>query len=136
LGIVSVEELHIASTSRHVIPLQGRPYYGTDDDDENNINGLLTVEFVLIDKMYSKKVKPTLGTTEKHTTSRIKEQGISVNNHRFSWREIPLHIDFKAFSQTSVYFLNYKSKYNVNFKHGNISSLTESIPADTNTNIP
>ena len=56
LGIVSVEELQIATTSRHVIPLQGRPYLGAEDDaDENNINGLLTVEFVLLETPVSKK---------------------------------------------------------------------------------
>ena len=56
LGIVSVEELQIATTSRHVIPLQGRPYFDAEDDaDENNINGLLTVEFVLLEKQVSKK---------------------------------------------------------------------------------
>ena len=56
LGIVSVEELQIATTSRHVIPLQGRPYFDADDDaDENNINGLLTVEFVLLEKPISKR---------------------------------------------------------------------------------
>ena len=56
LGIVSVEELQIATTSRHVIPLQGRPYFGAEDDaDENNINGLLTVEFVLLETPVSKK---------------------------------------------------------------------------------
>ena len=50
LGIVSVEELQIATTSRHVIPLQGRPYFGAEEDaDKNNINGLLTVEFVLLE---------------------------------------------------------------------------------------
>ena len=56
LGIVSVEELQIATTSRHVIPLQGRPYFGAEDDaDENNINGLLTVEFVLLETKVSRK---------------------------------------------------------------------------------
>ena len=56
LGIVSVEELQIATTSRHVIPLQGRPYFDADDDaDENNINGLLTVEFVLLETQVSRK---------------------------------------------------------------------------------
>ena len=56
LGIVSVEELQIATTSRHVIPLQGRPYFGAEDDgDENNINGLLTVEFVLLETQVSRK---------------------------------------------------------------------------------
>ena len=56
LGIVSVEELQIATTSRHVIPLQGRPYFDAEDDaDENNINGLLTVEFVLLEEQVSKR---------------------------------------------------------------------------------
>ena len=58
LGIVSVEELQIASTSRHVIPLQGRPYFDTDDSNGDNIHGLLTVEFVLIEKKYSKNLAP------------------------------------------------------------------------------
>ena len=75
LGIVSIEELHIASVSRHVIPLQGRPYYGADNDDENNINGLLTVEFVLIDKNPSRSLKTHTGATEKQGYSCIKGKG-------------------------------------------------------------
>ena len=121
LGIVSVEELHIASTSRHVIPLQGRPYYGTEDDDENNINGLLTVEFVLIEKKYSRKVKPTLGNTEKHNMSRIKDQGTSGNKHQFIWRENPLHFDFNAFPKSACILLHYMAKHNLHFYHVNKS---------------
>ena len=69
LGIVSVEELQIASTSRHVIPLQGRPYFNTDDSNGDNIHGLLTVEFVLIEKKYSKNLAPL------SAISRNREQG-------------------------------------------------------------
>ena len=75
LGIVSVEELQIASTSRHVIPLQGRPYFSTDENNEDNIHGLLTVEFALIEKKYSKTSNPLLGSNELNGTSRNREQG-------------------------------------------------------------
>ena len=68
LGIVSVEELQIASTSRHVIPLQGRPYFNTEDNHEDNIHGLLTVEFVLIEKKYSKTSMQHLGSTERNAS--------------------------------------------------------------------
>ena len=73
LGIVSVEELQIASTSRHVIPLQGRPYFNTDDSNGDNIHGLLTVEFVLIEKKYSKNTAPLAAV------SRNREQGKNSN---------------------------------------------------------
>ena len=76
LGIVSVEELQIASTSRHVIPLQGRPYFNTDDSNGDNIHGLLTVEFVLIEKKYSKNSVPLTAI------SRNREKG---KNSNLSW---------------------------------------------------
>ena len=75
LGIVSVEELQIASTSRHVIPLQGRPYFSTYENNEDNIHGLLTVEFALIEKKYSKTSTPLLGSNELNGTSRNREHG-------------------------------------------------------------
>ena len=60
-----MEELQIAATSRHVIPLQGSPYYGTEDNKDSFLKGLLTVEFVLIEDENSRKGKPQkLGSTE------------------------------------------------------------------------
>ena len=72
LGIVSIDELQIASNSRHVIPLQGRPYYqeSNGEDDESYINGLLTVEFTLIEKCLSpNKSKSPTGKPNKYSTS-------------------------------------------------------------------
>jgi ribosomal protein L37AE/L43A len=43
LAIVSVSELMVTNSQRHVVPLQGRPY------EEDQVTGLLTVEFVLKD---------------------------------------------------------------------------------------
>ena len=75
LGIVSVEELQIASTSRHVIPLQGRPYFNSDNNSQDNIHGLLTAEFVLVEKKYSKTSTPLPGNNELKNTSRNRQQG-------------------------------------------------------------
>merc|ERR1719239_439179 len=43
LGIVSVSELMVTASQRHVIPLQGRPY----EDDQ--VTGMLTIEFLFKD---------------------------------------------------------------------------------------
>ena len=78
LGIVSINELHIASDSRHVIPLQGRPNYGARNDDESYINGLLTVEFILVEKSYSRMVKqapPYTKMTESPHSPGTRRQG-------------------------------------------------------------
>ena len=44
LAIVAVEELLITPSQRHVIPLQGRPF-----EDGDNVSGLLTVQFLVVD---------------------------------------------------------------------------------------
>ena len=66
---MSIDELHIAPTSRHVIPLQGRSYLGDVDDDESSTNGLLTVEFILDDKNLSGKVTPASSSKMSRTAS-------------------------------------------------------------------
>jgi len=43
LAIVSVSELMVTNSQRHVVPLQGRPY------EEDQVTGLLTIEFMLKD---------------------------------------------------------------------------------------
>eukprot|EP00090_Calanus_glacialis_P010043 TRINITY_DN18425_c0_g1_i1.p1 TRINITY_DN18425_c0_g1~~TRINITY_DN18425_c0_g1_i1.p1 ORF type:complete len:540 (+),score=148.32 TRINITY_DN18425_c0_g1_i1:22-1620(+) len=43
LAIVSVSELMVTSSQRHVVPLQGRPY------EEDQVTGLLTIEFLFKD---------------------------------------------------------------------------------------
>jgi len=43
LAIVSVSELMVTASQRHVIPLQGRPY------EEDKVTGLLTIEFLAKD---------------------------------------------------------------------------------------
>ena len=55
-----------------MIPLQGRPYYqaSNNEDDESYFNGLLTVEFTLIEKSLSpKKTKSPTGKPNKYSTS-------------------------------------------------------------------
>merc|ERR1719318_2182411 len=44
LAIVSVSELMVTSSQRHVVPLQGRPY------EEDQVTGLLTIEFLFKDE--------------------------------------------------------------------------------------
>jgi len=43
VGIVSVSELMVTASQRHVIPLQGRPY------EKDQVTGMLTIEFLFKD---------------------------------------------------------------------------------------
>jgi len=49
LAIVSVSELMVTASQRHVVPLQGRPY------EEDQVTGLLTVEFLFKDSVMASK---------------------------------------------------------------------------------
>lgn len=71
LGIVAVEELLITPNQRHVVPLQGRPYYGKEDEADL-VNGLLTVQFLLVDSQETGRkqvVKSQTTTTNGQKTS-------------------------------------------------------------------
>jgi len=57
LAIVSVSELMVTSSQRHVVPLQGRPY------EEDQVTGLLTIEFLFKDGTTIIKQQAGNGTT-------------------------------------------------------------------------
>jgi len=64
LAIVSVSELMVTSSQRHVVPLQGRPY----EDDQ--VTGLLTIEFLFKDgATLSSNQEPPVKTLDRHFES-------------------------------------------------------------------